>query len=198
LPRSAAQILDRQLSDLEADQLRKYLHLLIKWQRSQRLIGSSEPGWIIDHIILDSLLFTRLLPSSAARIIDIGSGAGVPGIPLSIVLEPRSFTLLEARAKRVSFLSAVVRELELRNCAVKAGRLESMAADQGSSFDAAVLRCTGNPVEVQVEAFQLLKPGGLMIASGPPARRTTAIGEWTEVEGPIGRRLFWTAVKLDG
>jgi len=170
---------------------------LIKWQRSQRLIGSAEPDWIIDHIVLDSLLFTRLLPSSAERIIDIGSGAGVPGIPLSVVLERRSFTLLEARAKRVSFLSAVVRELELRNCEVKTGRLERMAAERGATFGAAVLRCTGNPADMKAATFQVLKPGGFMIASGPPSRRTTASGEWTEVNGPIGRRLFWTARKLD-
>jgi len=171
---------------------------LIKWQRSQRLIGSADPDWIIDHILLDSLLFTRLLPSSAKRIIDIGSGAGVPGIPLKIVLEPRSFTLLEARAKRVSFLSAVVRELELRNCEVKTGRLERMAAERGTAFDAAVLRCTGNPAELQAAAFQVLQPGGFMVAAGPPGRRAVATGEWIEVRGPTGRRLFWTSRKLDG
>ena len=197
LRRGAAQILDRQLSDLETDRLCKYVDLLIKWQRGQRLIGSAEPNWIIDHIVLDSLLFARLLPSFAKRIIDIGSGAGVPGIPLKIVLEPRSFVLLEARAKRVSFLSAVVRELELRACEVRAGRLESIAAERGALFDAAVLRCTGNPAGMQTMTFQALKPGGLMIAAGPPTRRTTATGEWIEVDGPNGRRLFWTSRKLD-
>ena len=171
---------------------------MIKWQRSQRLIGSAEPDWIIDHIVLDSLLFTRLLPYSAERIIDIGSGAGVPGIPLRIVLEPRLFTLLEARAKRASFLSAVVRELQLQNCEVKTGRLESMAAERGAPYDVAVLRCTGNPAEMQAATFQVLKPGGLMIASGPPSRRPTAAGDWIEVQGPDGMRLFWTARKLDG
>ena len=171
------------------------MQLLIKWQRSQRLVGSSEPGWIIDHIVLDSLLFTRLLPSTVERILDVGSGAGVPGIPLKIVLEQTSFTLLEARAKRVSFLSAVVRELALRDCAVVNERLESIMDEQAASFDAAVLRCAGNPAALMDVALGVLKPGGLMIAAGPPRRRVISGGDWTEVDGPLGKRLFWVARK---
>jgi len=64
------------------DQSAKYLALLVKWQRTQRLIGSSDPDWIVDHILLDSLLFTRVVPETTRSILDVGSGAGVPGVPL--------------------------------------------------------------------------------------------------------------------
>ena len=171
------------------------MELLIKWQRGQRLVGSSEPDWVIDHIVLDSLLFTRLLPSTAQCILDLGSGAGVPGIPLKVVLEPVSFTLLEARTKRVSFLSTVVRELVLRQCEILNDRVERIADELGASFDAVVMRCAGDPVQLSDAALRVLKHSGIIIATGPPSRRGTPIGEWLEVEGPLGRRLFWVLRK---
>jgi len=180
---------------VEVGRLTKYLELLIKWQRGQRLVGSSEPDWVIDHIILDSLLFTRLLPSTAQRILDLGSGAGVPGIPLKIVLEPVSFTLLEARAKRVSFLSTVVRELALPQCEIVSGRLEWIADDSASAFDAVVMRCAGDPTQLADAALTVLKPAGTIVATGPPRRRATPIGKWSQVDGPLGRRLFWVLRK---
>jgi 16S rRNA (guanine527-N7)-methyltransferase len=191
-------ILGRSLSSLEVDLFTKYIHLLIKWQRSQRLVGSSEPDWIIDHIVLDSLLFARLLPSVADRILDVGSGAGVPGIPLKIALQSTAVTLLEPRAKRVSFLSAVVRELELRDCEILNARLETIAAKSAARFDAIVMRCAGDPSRLREAALQLLRPGGVIVAAGPPKRRSDSEGDWTEIEGPRGRRLFWTTRKLDG
>ena len=169
----------------------KYLQLLFKWQRSQRLVGSADPDWIVDNILLDSLLFVRLLPPGARRILDVGSGAGVPGVPLKIVLADAAFTLLEARAKRVSFLSAVVRELALRECEVVNARLETIRAERSGDFDAVVMRCAGDPTTFSVAATAMLRAGGVVIATGPPKSRRTSTGDWREVHGPRGRRLFW-------
>jgi 16S rRNA (guanine527-N7)-methyltransferase len=167
--------------------------LLQKWQRSQRLVGSSDPAWIIDHIILDSLLFARILPPESNRILDVGSGAGVPGVPLKIVLSGAAFTLLEARAKRISFLSAVVRELALGDCEVLHARLEDVALQRPGVYDAVVMRCAGDPADLQASALRLLRPGGALIASGPPRRRDIQTDHWREVDGPLGRRQFWIA-----
>jgi 16S rRNA (guanine527-N7)-methyltransferase len=175
------------------DQSAQYIALLVKWQRSQRLVGSSDPDWIVDHILLDSLLFTRVIPAASRSILDVGSGAGVPGVPLGIVLPESTVTLLEARAKRVSFLSAVVRELDLTDCEVVHGRLETLAAERGRRYDTVVMRCAGDPSEFYPAAATLLTPGGVIAASGPPRRRPISRGEWREVDGPLGRRLFWVA-----
>ena len=154
-------------------------------------MGSSDPAWIVERIFLDSLLFLRLLPPTARQILDVGSGAGVPGIPLKIVMAETGFTLLEARAKRVSFLSAVVRELALRECEVVNTRLESLPAERAGRYDAVVMRCAGDPTELCGLALPLLKPAGVIVASGPPRPRPTSVGEWRDVEGPLGRRLYW-------
>jgi 16S rRNA (guanine527-N7)-methyltransferase len=177
---------------MEADLFTKYMELLLKWQRSQRLLGSSDPDWIVDHILLDSLLFVRLLPPNARRILDVGSGAGVPGIPLQIVLADAELTLLEARAKRVSFLATVVRELGLRHCEVLNARLEAIREDRADHYDAIVMRCAGDPTALYESAIPVLRPGGVVVASGPPKRRRIPAGAWREVDGPRGRRLFWT------
>jgi 16S rRNA (guanine527-N7)-methyltransferase len=188
----AAEILGRPLSDTEHGQLAKYLNLLIKWHKTQRLVGSSEPAWIVDNVILDSLLFTRLLPAGVREVIDVGSGAGVPGIPLKVVSNSLSMTLLEARQKRASFLATAVRELGLVNCSVANERLEQLPSMTGGRFDAAVARCAGDPVDLLRGVQPLMKAGGLVIASGPPERRPVNQGAWQEVVWSGGRRLFWT------
>jgi 16S rRNA (guanine527-N7)-methyltransferase len=197
LSAGARTILGRPLTSPEADRFCKYLELLVRWQRSQRLVGSSDPDWIVDHIILDSLLFARVLPPNSNRILDVGSGAGVPGIPLKIVLPQTAVTLLEARAKRVSFLSTVVRELALEGCEVVNARLEAITSDRRGYYDAVVMRCAGDPAALQDDALSVLRRGGSMIASGPPRPRRASGGNWKEVDGPMGKRLFWTFSKLD-
>lgn len=117
----------------------------------------------------------------------------MPGVPLKVVLSGTAVTLLEARAKRISFLSAVVRELALRDCEVLHARVEDVALDRPGRYDAVVMRCAGDPADLKPSALRLLRPGGVMIASGPPRRRGTVSGHWREIDGPLGRRQFWIA-----
>ena len=191
LERRAAEALRRPVSSPESNRLYKYLNLLIKWQKSQRLVGSSEPTWIVDHVIGDSLLFTRVLPAQFQSLCDIGSGAGIPGIPLAVVLPDVDVTLLEARQKRASFLAAAIRELDLANCRLFSRRLEDAAADLVARFDVAVMRCAGNPTALWAAIRPVLKPGGLVVAAGPPQRREVDFGNWLEIDGPNGIRRFW-------
>jgi 16S rRNA (guanine527-N7)-methyltransferase len=191
LASGAATALGRPLADGETADMIKYLNLLIKWHRSQRLVGSAEPAWIVDNVLLDSLLFARALPATALTLCDVGSGAGVPGIPLKIVLPALNVTLIEARQRRASFLSAVVRELALSRCRIINTRLEQVADELAGSFDAVVMRCAGSPADLLPLVTRLLRPGGLVIASGPPQASPLLGGEWFEVQGPRGPRRFW-------
>ena len=180
------------MSDGELDSFGKYLKLLQKWQKSQRLIGSDNPEWIVENLFLDSLLFLKLLPLRAASLADVGSGAGVPGIPIKLVRPAVRLVLIESRAKRASFLSAVIRELGLRDVDLVSQRVEEYAAQRPRSCDAAVMRCAGGFSSLARAAEPLVVPGGLVVASGPPKRKPLDVGAWVEVPGvrPGTRRQF--------
>ena len=192
LAQGAFSILGRTLTPHELDRFSRYLALLVKWQRSHRLIGSSDEMWIVEHLFLDSLLFLRLLPSAVRSLADIGSGAGMPGVPIKIVRSDVEVTLVESRRRRASFLSAVVRELNLAETRVVADRLESRLAELEGRFDAVVMRCAGDVGELMPLAAGLLTPQGVVVASGPPEPRPLTHGEWVVIPGlrPPSTRRF--------
>jgi 16S rRNA (guanine527-N7)-methyltransferase len=182
LAEGAHEILGRSLSAREQDLFWKYLTLLIKWQKSQRLVGSADPHWIVRNLFLDSLLFLRVLPSPLRTLLDLGSGAGLPGIPLKIVLDEVELVLVESRQKRVSFLSSAVRALGLRGARIVGRRVEDVAGELEGRFDAVVMRCAGNPGDVMPMASRLIvRPGGVVVAAGPPTPRPLPIGDWVTV-----------------
>jgi len=185
-------ILGRPLTTPEHELFSRYLALLIKWQRSHRLIGSSDEMWIVEHLFLDSLLFLRLLPSTARTLADIGSGAGMPGVPIRIVRSDAEVTLIESRRRRASFLSAVVRELALARMHIVADRIEDRLSDLEGRFDGVVMRCAGDIDELMPVAARLLAPRGVVVASGPPEPRPLTRGEWVVVPGlrPSSSRRF--------
>ena len=183
LASGGASILGRALSVAELEAFDKYLQLLQKWSRSQRLIGSTDDAWIVENLFLDSLLFLKVVPTAVATIADIGSGAGLPGIPIKIVRPDIHIVLIESRAKRASFLSAVVRELGLGRTEVLTGRAEAVAVERPRAFDAAVMRCAGDLRGMAQAVDRLVRPGGVLVASGPPPGRSIALGESVDVVG---------------
>ena len=103
--------LGRPLTRPEGEAVYNYLELLIKWQKAHRLVGSTDVAWMIENIIIDSFAFLEHLPSEARMVADVGSGAGVPGVPIAIVRPDLDMSLVEVRRHRVSFLSTAIREL---------------------------------------------------------------------------------------
>jgi 16S rRNA (guanine527-N7)-methyltransferase len=179
----AREILGRPLSPTEEGRFDKYLDLLVKWSSAHRLVGSTEPRWIVENLFLDSLLFLRVLPESVQSLMDLGSGAGIPGVPLKIVRVHLEITLLESRERRVSFLATVVRELGLSGVTVVQGRAESVTSEYRRAFDAVVMRCAGNLDRLTALATHFVKAGGHVVASGPPQPTALGQGEWVQVEG---------------
>lgn len=155
------------------------------------------------HVILDSLLFLRLIRPDAKRIMDLGAGAGVPGVPLKIVRRDAEVVLVEARQRRASFLSEVVRQLGLPGCSVVADRAEAVADRYAGTFDVVVMRCAGAPASLMPLALSFVGPGGSVVMSGPPAEVSSTRGEWGEwvdVDGvaPGERRRFLVVAKARG
>jgi len=183
LAQGAVSILSRPLTSKELDQLYKYLNILVKWQRAHRLVGSTDALWIVEHLFLDSLLFLRILPPTFGTLLDIGSGAGLPGVPIKIVRSEAEVTLVESRRRRASFLSSVVRDLGLCRTHVISDRVEARLDDLEGRFDAVVMRCAGDVRELIPLGARLIGPNGVVIAAGPPRPGPLPLGEWVTVPG---------------
>lgn len=167
-------ILHRPATQPEIKAFSAYLSLLLQWSRVHSLTAYRDPADIVDSLFLDSLLFLSFLPSRSCQVLDLGSGAGIPGIPLKIIEPSYRLTLIEARRRRASFLTAVVRELALQDVRVLMGRAESLLTGVPAlegNFDAVVTRAAGPLGLVTPLALRFLKPGGRFIASGPPVRK---------------------------
>ena len=155
---------------------------------------------IVHDLFIDSLLFLALLPPRPLTLLDIGAGAGIPGLPLRLADPLITVTLIEARRKRVSFMLAVRRELGLGDVVVKEGRAEVLLeqeADLASRFDVVVARSVGPAHSLLPVARKFLKAGGLFVASGPPDPIPHEGLEVVRVRipGTQKRRAFLRAVK---
>jgi 16S rRNA (guanine527-N7)-methyltransferase len=122
-------------------QLNSYLDLLVKWNRKINLTSEKTPSEILHRHIFDSLQYARVI-SPNDHAIDIGSGAGFPGIPLKIVYPHLTLSLVESQRKRCSFLEAVVSNLGLQNTCVINERGEKISLD--SRVDVVILRAVSD------------------------------------------------------
>jgi 16S rRNA (guanine527-N7)-methyltransferase len=194
LPAGRLPGIDRALTPTEADMLTNYMNLLRKWQRTQRLVGSTEPAWLVENVIIDSLCFFKGLPPGARRIADVGSGAGVPGIPMAIVRGDLKFALIESRLRRASFLSTCVRELGLSQTEVISRRVEDLEQSHDRVFDAVVLRCAGDMSKLLPVVMPLVTDHGVVIASARPEDHESGREEIVEVprtNAPARRLRLW-------
>ncbi|MBH98896.1 MAG: 16S rRNA (guanine(527)-N(7))-methyltransferase RsmG [Rhodospirillaceae bacterium] len=109
------------------DSLTEFLSLLIKWNEVHNLTAVTKPHDMIERHLVESLALSSFLQGN--RIADVGSGAGIPGIPLAITEPQRQFTLIESRAKRASFLRHVSGKLGLKNILVEHVRVEELSPE---------------------------------------------------------------------
>lgn len=107
------------------ERLAIYLNLLLKWSSKYNLTGLSDPVEIVRTLFAESIYSSFLLDAKESPILDIGSGAGFPGMVLSLHHSERSLYLLEPRSKKASFLSAARRELNLIDVTIIRKRLEN-------------------------------------------------------------------------
>lgn len=139
----------------ELDQLGRYLSLLLEANKEHNLTAVTEPMHAWTRHILDSITLMQFLSDlpEGARVIDVGSGGGLPGVPLAICLPSLRFTLLEATGKKAAFLSHLARELGLKNVEVVQERAEVAGQDHRQHremYDAVVARAVG-PLAVLAE-----------------------------------------------
>jgi 16S rRNA (guanine527-N7)-methyltransferase len=150
----------------------QYLEVFLRWNGVHRMTALKTPSEIVRGLFLDSLLFLSVLPPRPLAIVDIGAGSGIPGLPLRLVDPGIALTLVEAKRKRVSFLLAACRELNLPDVSVVEGRAEDVVvADPNlfEGFDAVVARAVGSEKQLFPLALRYLRPGGTVVLAGSPA-----------------------------
>ncbi|MDR1766435.1 MAG: 16S rRNA (guanine(527)-N(7))-methyltransferase RsmG [Lachnospiraceae bacterium] len=157
------------LSETMVDSFIVYGELIEEWNERVNLTAIREPGEIITKHFCDSLSITRAvddLGQSTLRIVDIGSGAGFPGIPMGIAFPGLSLVLVDSLQKRVEFLAHAVRELGLSNVTAVHGRAEDLGRSDEfrGRFDLAVSRAVAKLPVLAEYAIPMLKVGGRFVA----------------------------------
>lgn len=158
---AGARTLGIDLCPAAVDRLLAYLDLLERWNRVVNLTAIRARERMIPGHLLDSLSVVPYL-GPASRLSDLGSGAGLPGIPIALARPDIRVRLVEARERKARFLRQVVRELALRNVEVFAGRVEALPPEGGE--DVVVARALGRLAEIVRLAAPLLAPGGRVLA----------------------------------
>ncbi|HYK54225.1 MAG TPA: 16S rRNA (guanine(527)-N(7))-methyltransferase RsmG [Candidatus Eremiobacteraceae bacterium] len=146
--------------DSIADQLLRYADLVLEANRQTNLVGASSLEELVAAHLLDSLapLSDRTI---RGRVIDIGSGAGFPGIPIGIAFAPASLMMLEPRAKRVDFLSGAIEQLGLKNVDARKSMAETAGrSDLRESADLVSVRAVASPAIALELSVPLLKRHG--------------------------------------
>lgn len=138
--RLAAGLLEMGMSASGAQRsaLLEYLSLLQRWNRSFNLTAVRDPLAMVDRHLLDSLSILPFLPESGAHILDVGSGAGLPGVPLAIMRPADKVDLLDSNGKKTRFLFQVKTALSLDNMAVLHARVEDWVPEE--AYDIVVSR----------------------------------------------------------
>ena len=153
------------LSRDHAAPLLAYLALLLRWNRAYNLTAIRDPREMVAKHLLDSLAMHASVDAIAAAggsLADLGTGAGLPGIPLAIVKPGLKVVLVEANGKKARFLREAVRTLPLANARVVESRIE--AFDAPTAFDAITARALATLPLILELGGHLLKPGGVLLA----------------------------------
>jgi 16S rRNA (guanine527-N7)-methyltransferase len=148
------------LSPQARQRLLDYLALLRKWNKVYNLTALREPQKMVSHHLLDSLAVVPHI--EAQRILDVGSGAGLPGIPLAIARDDWRVTLLDSSHKKAAFLKQAAIELKLSNVTVCCERVEAWLPEQ--KFELIISRAFSDLAEFVTLSKHLLHEGGRFAA----------------------------------
>ena len=164
-----------EITGRQADQLDRYAQLLVEWNEKMNLTAITDPEGVLVKHLMDSLTVLRSLPAAGekVRLIDVGTGAGFPGIPLAVMREELELTLLDSLNKRLVFLEAVCRALGLEARCVHA-RAEEAGRQKAhrEKYNVATARAVAALPALCEYCLPLVVPGGVFLAmKGPDGER---------------------------
>ncbi|MDM0075346.1 16S rRNA (guanine(527)-N(7))-methyltransferase RsmG [Variovorax sp. J2P1-59] len=163
LLRDGAGKLGIELTDRQSEQLLGYGALILKWNKVYNLTALRDPSTVLTHHLLDSLsviLPLRRERPTAARLLDVGAGAGLPGVVIAILRDDIDVTCLDAVAKKAAFVQQVASELGLRNLRGLHARVESLTG----SYDVISSRAFASLPDFITGSAHLLAPDGVWLA----------------------------------
>jgi len=131
--RNGVEALGLGLQQSQYDQLLEYLQLLQKWNRVYNLTAIDDPGRMLAYHLLDSLSLSPFL-AEGNKLLDVGSGAGLPGIPLAIALPETLWTMLDSNARKTRFIRQAIAHCGLRNAQVVQSRVQDYHAPDSLDF----------------------------------------------------------------
>lgn len=169
-----SEILQRELEGLHISVTERMLHqfdrfyeILVEWNKVMNLTGITEYEEVVQKHFVDSLSIGNIIDlSQIDRVIDVGTGAGFPGIPLKIAYPHLKITLLDSLNKRIKFLNTVTEELELEDISAIHGRAEDYARQKEyrEQYDLSVSRAVANLATLSEYCIPYVKTGGLFVS----------------------------------
>lgn len=153
-----------EFSNIQIERFYKYMNLLIEWNEKINLTAITEPKEIIIKHFIDSLTVLKDIKGKNT-LVDVGTGAGFPGIPLKIMDEEIKITLLDSLNKRINFLNEVINQLDLKNIETIHSRVEEAGKNKKyrERFDIATARAVANLATLSEYMLPLVKVGGKSI-----------------------------------
>ena len=152
--------LGQELAPQGVEKLARLLDELARWNARINLTAIREPQAMVSGHILDSLAVRPML--AGQRVLDAGTGAGFPGLPLAIAEPERLFVLLDSNGKKISFVRHIIGELGLSNVVAIKGRVEGYAPDE--RFDTVIARALASTPKILELTGHLLRKDGVLLA----------------------------------
>ncbi len=158
--RSGLEALSLEHTESQLDRLQAYLALLHKWNRAYNLTAVRDPQAMIGRHLLDSLAVAPYLQGTYFA--DVGTGAGLPGIPLAIMRPESRFELIDSNGKKIRFVTQAINELKLDNAHATQCRVEDHRPPRG--YDAVTSRAFAALTDMAQGCSHLLAPDGVLLA----------------------------------
>ena len=152
-----------EVSDKTIDNLLKFSELLLEKNKVMNLTAITDPTEVVTRHFLDCAALAPHMPQGG-RVLDVGTGAGFPGMPLAILCPQTEFVLLDALRKRIDFLNEVIEALGLTNVTAVHARAEDFAKENRASFDMTVSRAVADLRTLSELAVPMVKTGGVFLA----------------------------------